>query len=118
MLAYWDLNSKTDSVVLSILPTLMARRQPWPPLNIESDANPRGLGWHDAQQLVVELPHRTVDAQQLSVLIRARNLRPVDLWHPSRARYLLFGPRDDSGFVAREADAPGKFVSQLKQAKK
>ncbi len=115
LLDWWDSQIKTDSVVLSLQPPLLARGDPWPPV-IEGRSARRGLGWNDVQKLVVELPYRTVDAQQLAVLIESRNLGAVDIQMPTRARYLFFEPRKKSPLVVREGEPPGKFAGVLKRA--
>lgn len=117
LLDWWDLQIKTDALVLSLQPPLLARRHPWPPVDPSGQTSKRGLGWNDVQELVVQRPYRTVDAQQLAVLIQSRELKPVDIQLPTMARYLFFEPKKKGAVVVREGDPPGRFVGQLKRAK-
>ncbi len=117
LLDWWDSQIETDAVVLSLLPPPLFRRDPWPPADLDGTTTKRGIGWHDLQQLVVQLPHRTIDAQQLSVLIRSRDLTAVDIQLPTTARYLFFEPKKKTAVVIRQGDPPGRFVARLKRAR-
>ncbi len=112
LLQWWDSLGDTDSVVLSLQPPLLTQRLPWPPIT-----DKRGLSWSDVQELAVALPYRSVNAQQLSTLLHTRDLKPVDIEMPSRARYLYFESKKKAGSVFREGEAPGRFVGILKRAK-
>jgi hypothetical protein len=117
LLQWWDSLIDTEAVVFSLQPPLLARREPWPPVNAATKTNRRALGWKDVQELVVQLSHRTIDAQQLFRLIHSRGLPPVDIQLPTTARYLLFEPGKKTALVVREGEPPGRFVGRLKRAK-
>lgn len=114
LLSWFDLQTNTDSVVLSLQPPLHLQRLPWPPIT-EKGGRKRGVGWQDVHALAVEHPFRSVDAQQLAVLIRARDLNAVDIHRPSMARYLFLEPKRKRAIVVREADPPGRFAGILKR---
>ncbi len=115
LLAWYDLHSKTDSVVLSLQAPFHLRRLPWPP--ILDKAAKRGVGWQEVHELALEYPFRKVEPQQLAVLIRQRPLDSVDIQQPSLARYLFLEPKKKSPLVVREADPPGRFAGLLKRSK-
>lgn len=117
LLQWWDTRIDTEAVVFSLQPPLLARREPWPPVNAATKTNRLALGWKDVQQLVSQLSHRTIDAQQLFTLIHSRQLPPVDIQLPTAARYLLFEPGKKKALVVREGEPPGRFVGRLKRAK-
>lgn len=116
LLQWWDSQIEAGPVVLSLLPPLPARRLSWPPVDASGKKGKRGLGWQDAQDLAVELSYRAVDAQQLSILLHSRDLRPVDIQNPTRARYLFYEKKKKSGLAIREGEPPGRFVGILKRA--
>lgn len=116
LLQWWDSLSDTEPVVFSLQPPLLSGRTPWPPVTATGKTARRGLGWKDVQELVVQLPFRNIDAQQLFTLIHSRELKPVDIQLPTTARYLLFEPGKKAAWVAREGDPPGRFVGRLKRA--
>lgn len=118
LLAWWDTQSKDEQLVLSIEPPLLVRQTPWPPVDVGSVAEKKGLGWRDLQKLVLEFPYRNVDTEQLAVLIRDRGLQPLDLHLPTRTRYLFFEPGKKTPFAIREGDIPGKPIGRLRRAKK
>lgn len=115
LLEWYDLQAKTDSVVLSLQAPFHLRRLPWPP--ILDKAAKRGVGWQEVHNLALEHPFRTVQPQQLAVLIRQRPLDSVDIQQPSMARYLFLEPNKKSPLVVREADPPGRFAGLLKRSK-
>ena len=114
LLAWWDANTASP-IVLSVKPPAVVDQTEWPPTPI-GDANKQILGWDDVQELVVKCRYRTVNSQQLALLIRERQLAEIHLSQPSMTRYLFFGPRSTKPRVIRETDPPGRFVGLLKRA--
>ncbi len=118
LLSWWDLQIKSDPVVLAIQPPLLARQRSWPPVEVGGVADKRGLGWQDLQKLLLELPYQNIDAKQLAALIRERDLAPVDIVSPTRARYLLYEPNKRAAWAIREGDIPGKHIGRVKRMMK
>lgn len=116
-LRWCDTQLAAGPVVLSLQPPLMAQQQPWPPLTSSGKTARRGYGWSDVERLVVEFPHRSIDSQQLYRLIESRQLQPVDIQRPSRARYLWLESQKKSLLVVRESDPPGRFLGRLRRLK-
>ncbi len=115
LLAWWDTQVENDSLVLALDPPLLLRQQPWPPVDLGGIADKRGLGWQDLQKLLLELPYRTVDGEQLATLVRDRGLPPLDIELPTRARYLFFEANKRAPLVIREGDIPGKPIGRVKR---
>ncbi len=114
LIEWFDTQIKTDAIVLSLKPPLHLRHLPWPP--VTDKAARRGAGWQQVHELALEHPFRKVDAQQLAVLIRSRDLAAVDIERPSLARYLYLEPRKRLPYVVREGDPPGRFAGRLKRS--
>lgn len=116
LIAWWDTQIKSDPVVLAITPPLLSRQQPWPPVDVGNVADKRGRGWKDLQQLLVSMPYRNVDSTEITQLIRERQLAPIDVELPTRARYLLYEPNKKAAWVIREGDIPGKHIGRINRA--
>jgi hypothetical protein len=114
LLDWFDLQTKTGAVVLSLAPPLHMRRVPWPPVT-DRFAN-RGIGWQKVHSLALKHPFRSVDPQQVATLIRARDLNAVDIHRPPTVRYLFFDPKKKHPLVIREGDPPGRFAGILKRS--
>ncbi len=118
LLAWWDTQVESEHLVLALQSPLLMRQSPWPPVDVGSVAASRGLGWQDLQKLFLEMPYRNVDTEQLAVLVRDRDLQPLDIQLPTRARYLFFEPQKRAPFVIREGDIPAKPIGRIKRAVK
>ena len=118
LLAWWDTQVENDPMVLAIEPPLLMRQRPWPPVEVGGVAERRGLGWQDLQKLLLELPYRNVDTEQLAVLIRDRELQPIDVQLPTRTRYLFFEPNQKAPLAIREGDIPAKPIGRIKRMMK
>jgi hypothetical protein len=118
LLRWWDTHSQSDTVAVAIEPPLLARQRPWPAVDVGGVADRRGLGWQDLQKLLLEVPFRNIDASELTALIRARDLAPVDITVPTRARYLAYEPGNRKPWAIREGDVPGKHISRLQRTMK
>jgi hypothetical protein len=115
LLNWFDLQTKTDAVVLSLRPPLHLQYLPWPPI-VDKGAK-RGIGWQQVHALATEHPFRSVDAQQLAILIRSRDLKAVDIQRPTMARYLFIERKKKSPYTVRQGDPPGRFAGLLKRSK-
>lgn len=115
LLDWFDLQIKSDSLVLSLRPPFHLQRLPWPPST--GGDKKRGVGWSEVHSRALEHPFRSVDARQLAVLIRARDLDVVDIQQPSLARYLFIEPKRKRPMIVREADPPGRFAGILNRTK-
>ncbi|MGI9473794.1 MAG: hypothetical protein ACR2NZ_19790 [Rubripirellula sp.] len=114
LLAWYDTNLKSGSIILSLKPPIHRRHLPWPPLTDRTAR--RGMTWQEAHDLALTHAFRKIDAQQIAALIRERDLRPIDVANPSRARYLMITPGKNLINVVREKDPPGRFAGQLRRA--
>jgi hypothetical protein len=110
LLQFYDSLIKTDPLILSLQSPLLLRRNPWPPT---ADKLSKGVGWADFHTAAQKLPYREIDLQQLAILQQERDLPVMDVFQPSRMRYLLFQPRKKPT-VAHEGDPPGRFMGLLK----
>jgi hypothetical protein len=115
LLDWYDLQSTTEVVVLSLRSPLRSRREPWPP--VAGKFSRRGVSWQEAHTLALQRPFREVDPQQFATLIHARDLATVDIEQPSTLRYMLLDPKKRAPVVIRENDSPGRFVGILKRTK-
>lgn len=113
LLEWYDSQAKTDAVVLSLQAPFHLRRLRWPP--IRDPSSKRGVGWQEVHKLALQHPNRTVQPQQLAVLLRQRPLNAIDMQQPSLARYLLLEPKKKAPYVVRESDSPGRIAGMLKR---
>jgi hypothetical protein len=116
LLNWWDSNAERKMVVLALDPPILKTLRPWPPIDVDSIADKRNLGWTDLENAASKHPYRHVNAEQLATLMRARNLKPIDIELPSRARYIVFDPKRSSGVVIREGDLPAKHIGRIKRS--
>ena len=65
----------------------------------------------------MKFPVRTITPQQLTVLIRERELKPINFFSPSMARYLLVSSNNRLPQIIREQDLPARFLGLLRRAK-
>ncbi len=116
LLTWWDRHIERRMVIFALDPPILKSLQPWPPINVDSIADKRKLGWKDLENVASKHPFRHVSADQLAALMRTRNLQPIDIQLPSTARYLAFEPKRSSGVVIREGDLPAKHIGRIKRA--
>lgn len=115
LLDWYDLQTESEVVVLSLRSRLNSSLDSWPPP--AGKFKRRGVSWQDAHALALERPFREVDPQQFATLIQQRELDPVDIEQPSTLRYVLFDPNRKAPLVFRESDPPGRFAGTLKRTK-
>ena len=99
-------------VVLAIKPPLLLRQMPWPPPNAEG-AKRSGRGWKALETAMSKQAFRTVDATELTLLLKIAEAKPIELTLPSRARYVCFERGSSRTFVIREGDLPAKFLKRF-----
>ena len=115
LLSWFDSQIETKSLVLNISPSRSQPQSVWPPVKVARGR--RGVGWQEVHELATEYPFRVVDAQQLATLIHARDLKTVDLFEPTFARYIFVDRRKKLPLEVREGDPPGRFAGLLKRSK-
>lgn len=114
LFAWVDSQLPANAVVLSLTPSGLPGRNPWPPV---TEGPRRGMDWREVHSRAQMHPFRTVDLQQLSLLVRSRGFKETDVFRPSMARYVLLDPKKRTVQVIRESDPPGRFASLLKRSK-
>ncbi|MCO8121384.1 hypothetical protein NHH03_06515 [Stieleria sp. TO1_6] len=112
VLRWFSSRRENVTLVLAIEPALIDRGQVWPPPNISGNRNAR-QDWAALETAMSKHPFRTVDAEELAVVLRENDEMPIDLNLPSRTRYIIFEPGKKKMFLIREGDLPGKFIQRL-----
>ena len=116
LLGWMDQQDQQQAFILGVTPPLSQSLRPWPPESDKTVKKRRGVTWHDVQSQALDHPFRQADAAQVARLIRVRELKPVDLYQPSLARYLYFPARDKTPLVVRETDLPSRIIGVLKRS--
>lgn len=112
LLSWFSSRRENSTVVLSIKPTHLDRGITWPPPNVSR--NPLAKrDWNALEAAMSKHPFRSLDAEQLAVILRANDEMSVDLFSPARARYVFFEADKRKPFLIRENDLPGKFLGRL-----
>ena len=114
LLTWWDEQvSREPMVVLRISPPTLMQAVPWPPGGDAGEK--RGMGWNDLVEKLAKQPTREVDSRVLAHLIQERGLAAVDLWIPSRLRYLVYDPQSKKSLLIRQRDIPAQHIGRLKR---
>jgi hypothetical protein len=114
-LTWFDEHKKTGSFILAIKSPSYFEHLPWPPT--KAPKNRRGTSWQTAHDAAAEFPFRTITPQQLTELVRQRDLKPITFFSPSMIRYLLVSQSNRLPQIIREQDPPARFWGLLKRAK-
>jgi hypothetical protein len=115
LLQWVKLHLETGAIVLQLKPPMQVEHISWPP---PPDAvSKRRQPWRDVHTLALSHPFRMIDAGQAGYLIHELDLRPINIYQPSLARYLFLQPQKRDPFVVREGDRPGRFAGILKRSK-
>ena len=115
LIAWWDGLPDDKPVVLELRPPLLASNVAWPPPATEGVAARRGLGWDALHELLETETYRSVLACELGILMGHREIPPIDISDPSRARYLYFETTAKTPVLMRERDVPGRYVAFVKR---
>ena len=99
-----NLQLQSDAVVLCLQPPADAQRFPWPPLS--DGLSRRAILWQETHALALQHPFRTVNTQQLAMLIRELPIDPIDIQAPAMARYLMLEPGGKRAFLVRKPIRP------------
>ena len=110
---WWAAKKKIGTVVLALEPPFLIKQQKWPPVLV--GVTNKKLDWLALEKEMANHAFRTVNAQQLTVLLRDRKLDPVEINGPSRVRYVLFDARQSKPIPIHESDLPAKFIGRLKR---
>ena len=114
-LTWFDEQKKTGPFVMAVTPPSHIQHLPWPPA--EAPKSRRGTSWQTTHDSANEFPFRTITTQQLTALVRQRELKPITFFSPSMVRYLLVSPNNRLPQVIREQDPPARFWGLLRRAK-
>ena len=115
LIAWFDLQIETESVVLFLSPPLSLQHVAWPPAT--RIRGRRGVGWQEVHARATKHPFRTVDAQQLAMLIHKKELKAVDIRNPTITKYVFIDRKRKLPLLVREGDPPGRFAGLLKRSK-
>jgi hypothetical protein len=103
----------SSPVLLMVEPPHRMRSLPWPPNSAEKE----GRAWQQLHEQATQLPVRSIHPQDLAFLIRKRSLRPVDVYRPTLARYVMLRDGDSTPLAIHESDPPGRFATLLQRIK-
>lgn len=110
----WFAAKRANSiVVLSIRTTRLDQNDSWPPHDISVKKSPK-RDWHALETAMSKHAFRNVSVEQLAAVIADTEQVPINLYLPSRARYVFYEPGSRKTFVIRESDLPIKFTRRLK----
>ena len=115
LITWWAAIPEGQSVVLALRPPLLESTKSWPPAPGKDVASRRGLGWDSLQELLETETYRDVTAHELCHLMHDRQIRAIDIHHPSRVRYLYFESTEKNPVLIREGDIPGRYVALVKR---
>jgi len=115
LMAWFDLQLETSSLVMQLKPPMDSEHLPWPPS--EDPRERRGSPWRTVHSQALNQPFRLIDAAQAAVLIRKYELMPIDIYQPSLARYLFLPEGKRQLHVIRQTDPPSRFAAMLKRSK-
>lgn len=115
LLTWFDEQKKAGSFVIAVESPSHLKHRIWPPA--KTTKHRRGTSWQTAHDAATEFPFRTITPQQLTELVRQRQLRPVSFFSPSMVRYLLFSADNRLPQIIREQDPPARFLGLLRRAK-
>jgi hypothetical protein len=115
-LTWFDEHKKTGTFILAIKSPSHLEHLPWPPT--KAPKSRRGTSWQTAHDAAAEFPFHTITPQQLTELVRQRDLKPINFFSPSMIRYLLVSQSNRLPQIIREQDPPARFWGLLKRAKK
>ena len=114
-LTWYDSHLKSGPFVLQVESPSHMQHLPWPPVAAPKHRN--GTSWTTTHDFAMKFPVRTITPQQLTVLIRERELKPINFFSPSMARYLLVSSNNRLPQIIREQDLPARFLGLLRRAK-
>ena len=114
-LTWYDSHLKSGPFVLQVESPSHMRHRPWPPIAPPKHRN--GTSWTTTHDFAMKFPVRTITPQQLTVLIRERELKPINFFSPSMARYLLVSSNNRLPQIIREQDLPARFLGLLRRPK-
>jgi len=114
-LKWFDAQKHAGTFVMAVESPSHVQQFLWPPTKAPKHRN--GTSWQKSHDLATEFPFRTITAQQLTALVRERDLKPLTFSSPSMVRYLLFLPDNRLPQIIREQDPPARFWGLLKRAK-
>ena len=114
-LKWFDDQKHAGTFVMAVKSPSHVQQFPWPPTKAPKHRN--GTSWQKAHDSATEFPFRTITAQQLTALVRERDLKPLTFFSPSMVRYLLVSPNNRLPQIIREKDPPARFWGLLRRAK-
>ncbi|MGB7328191.1 MAG: hypothetical protein WBD31_25165, partial [Rubripirellula sp.] len=101
--------------VLSIEPPLSLSRVPWPP---RSDSTVPSIDvWQEVHATAKQLSFHDADLQQLSSVMRAAEMVPIDIRGTSLVRYVVFPPNKKKPLLVFQGDPPGRALGLMKRFK-
>lgn len=114
-LRWFDEQKKLGPFVMAVEPPSHVQHLPWPPTVVPK--NRRGTSWHTTHEAATKFSFRTINTEQLTALVRERDLRPITFFSPSMVRYLFVSPDNRLPHIIRENDPPARFMGLLRRAK-
>ena len=115
LLTWFDEQKKSGPFVMAIKSPSHLQHRTWPPTT--APKHRKGTSWQTAHDAATEFPFRTITPQQLTELVRQRQLKPLTFFSPSMVRYLLVSPNNRLPQLIREQDPPARFWGLLRRAK-
>lgn len=115
LLNWFDEQKRTGSFVMAIESPSHLQHLPWPPTQKPKTRN--GTSWQKAHDTATEFPFRAITPQQLTELIRQRDLKPITFFSPSMIRYVLIAPNSRLPQTIHAQDPPARFWGLLRRAK-
>ncbi len=115
LLTWFDEQKKSGPFVMAIKSPSHLQHRTWPPTT--APKHRKGTSWQTAHDAATEFPFRTITPQQLTELVRQRELKPLTFFSPSMIRYLLVSPNNRLPQIIREQDLPARFWGLLRRAK-
>ena len=115
LLDWIDHQLESSAVVLRLEPPMRTVRPASLPGNASLSKHIER--WQTVNQLALEYPFRTVTVQQLAMVMRHRQLKPIDIQQPSLARYIFLEPARPRPLVVGANDSPARFANRLKRAR-
>ena len=118
LLQWWEHIDAKESVVLALRPPLLEQDKTWPPNSSNDVAVRKGLDWESLQRMLQDGKYRDVTANELAKLALVRGIDTIDIYHPSRVRYLFFSSKLEKPVLIRESDLPGRHIAYIKRNRK
>jgi hypothetical protein len=114
-LRWFDEQKTLAPFVMAVEPPSHVQHLPWPPTVVPK--NRRGTSWHTTHDAATEFSFRTINTEQLTALVRKRDLQPIAFFSPSMIRYLFVSPNNRLPHLIRENDPPARFLGLLRRTK-